>query len=195
MSREILSSCDLFSQIPDVSPFEVYVTAMSALKPWGILHGHTVDCQSYPAFSTVQITWTSLQIRKFTRPAVNQTVVLSQVPAMKWPRGPLCFANTFNNDFCLEKFAFELFSRSGDDLSQRLQKTWNLDQSLNEMTKDLNESKWQFLTWISPRHWRGFRSLHRHLLQWDGLNLTWEVDPQSSPCSEWQIAVCSRFFM
>jgi len=48
--------------------------------------------------------------------------------------------------FVWEKFAFELFSGSGDDLSQRLQKTWNLDQSLNQMTKDLNESTWQFVT-------------------------------------------------
>ena len=60
--------------------------------------------------------------------------------------GSMRFANTFNNAFCLEKFAFELFSGSGDDLSQRLQNTWNLDQSLNQMTKDLNESKWQFVT-------------------------------------------------
>ena len=77
-------------------------------RPWSLGESCTDTQLNFKLHFIRLFPWT-LQIRKFTRPAVNQTVVLSQVPAMKWPRGPLCFANTFNNDFCLEKFAFELF--------------------------------------------------------------------------------------
>ena len=84
MSSEVLSSCDLCSQFPDVSPFEVYVTSMSALQPWGILYGHTVEFQVtlYPYLLQCKLC-EKCKLQDSTRPAVNQTVVLSQVPAMK----------------------------------------------------------------------------------------------------------------